>query len=155
MRPHGCGCAVSASIEMVQTKSTSRYQYLELAYYIVHGRCQDPKDPGDDGFILNLYTYKTIDDFLQRSPKAISRDTQEVYAKEFVFGSRVSMQHGYTKEDRAFVYIDQKVRASIAWLCSSSAAHLSFCVSGLRMPSCLRCLRRCMATSKELPGFGW
>lgn len=87
-----------------------RYQYLELAYYIINGRCQDPDNPGDNGFILNLYTYPSINDFLKQSPKVITNDTPELFAKEYVFGARVSMQHGYTKEDRAFLYTDKQVR---------------------------------------------
>jgi hypothetical protein len=86
-----------------------RYQYLELAYYITHGRCPDPDNPGEHGFILNLYTYPSMDIYLRESPKAVSKDSGDVYAKEFAFASRVSLEHGYVKEDRAFMYRDNKV----------------------------------------------
>lgn len=93
-------------------KSVCRYQYLELAYYIAHGKCPDPDNPGEHGYILNLYTYPAMHLYLQESPKAVSKDTEEVYAKEFVFGSRVSMGVGYVKEDRTFMYMDAKVGLS-------------------------------------------
>jgi hypothetical protein len=114
-----CPSRCSAARSTIKYVQLSRYQYLELAYYLVNGRCQDVEDPGDDGFILNLYTYRNIADYHKRSPNALTRDTEDVYSKEFLFGSRVSMKQGYTKEDRTFMYTDKKVRVNFQQSCGA------------------------------------
>jgi hypothetical protein len=116
-----------------------RFQYLELAYYLAHGRCIGLQDPGDSGLILKAgdnfsgacpivngecpqnstlnsaepqhddTDHSQFNEFLRNSSEELNVQTAGVSSMEFSFSSRVMIAPGYTDEHRVFIYSDEKV----------------------------------------------
>lgn len=95
-----------------------RFQYLELAHYLVYGKCpaQPPKD-SPEGYILsarNKAFPEGYNSFLTNSAAVLNTDGFSGTSQEVVFGGRVdgSLHAHATAEYRTFTYTDGYVRIS-------------------------------------------
>jgi hypothetical protein len=95
--------------------SVSRYQYLELAFYVLFGKCPD-KDSSN--YILSERTYSTDlgtrdwAKFYAETSKQLNVKSTKFSSTETCFCARLSLSPGSVIEQRAFQYTDIQVRAN-------------------------------------------
>lgn len=96
-----------------------RYQYLELAHYLIHGECPDaPKSIGqEEGYILSASVRAFTDGFghfVRATSAVLNVEKPDLSTLEVAFGGRVEERYSplATGEIRSFIYSDKKVRFS-------------------------------------------
>jgi hypothetical protein len=92
--------------------SVSRYQYLELAYYVTHGKCPDKLAPE---YILSAYAAGFPEatrwiSFYNSSTSQLNFKGDVRWSKETCFCARMDLLPGQVVENRAFEYQDIEVR---------------------------------------------
>lgn len=89
--------------------SVTRYQYLELAYYIVYGYCPSRETlPGQ--YILSEQGWESWDAFYKASSEQLTARTDKIVTSEHCFCSRAFLWPGRVHEARTFRYNDFEVR---------------------------------------------
>ena len=89
-----------------------RFQYLELAYFLIHGRCPVQSDTG---YILSTGYGQWPDggfqEFYQQSSAILNLETDSFKAKETTLAATVANQLVplRTSEHRTFLYTDSHV----------------------------------------------
>ena len=83
--------------------SRVRFQYLELAYFIVHARCPDKASPS---YILEPKEWPT---FFKESTEQLNRRTEQYTAEETCLCRRLDLKPGQVSEQRVFSYSDFQV----------------------------------------------
>lgn len=89
--------------------SVQRYQYLELAYYVVYGRC--PSRAGKH-FILAEVRDDNWTKFYQESSEQLNRSDDFYQSTEVCFCTRLALEPGLVHEQRLFQYSDLQARTS-------------------------------------------
>jgi hypothetical protein len=86
--------------------SITRYQYLELAYYLTRGKCPDPQD---EGYILSEAKHASWRQFYKASSSALNLDADNFNSRELCLCSRTDLAPGKVMEERTFTYTDVQV----------------------------------------------
>ena len=94
-----------------------RYQYLELAYFLQHGRCPDPYS-SEYGYILQENKFSSFDEFYRNTSAALTLSASPIDTQETCMCKRYP---GY-EEQRHFVYQDIQVIPRIRMLLFFSVA---------------------------------
>ena len=110
--------------------SRIRFQYLELAYYLVHGQCPDKASPS---YILT-YGAEGFRTFFKESTEQLNRRTEQFTADEICMCHRLDLMPGQVSEQRVFSYRDRQVRGLQhgAWRSHPPLVHSSACGSAQR-----------------------
>jgi hypothetical protein len=90
--------------------SITRYQYLELAYYIVYGSC--PDRTGERGYIISEMEFSSWPDFYKKSSDTLTVQNELFLSTELCVCTRLELSPGMTHEIRTFTYIDVEVRVA-------------------------------------------
>lgn len=92
-------CFKHASLPPTEAFQMCRFQYLELAYYLTHGKCINIKDPGDSGWMIlqsgvNFTEYERKDhdhsgfsEFLKSHQKCSISRGREYSLRKFASGA--------------------------------------------------------------------
>eukprot|EP00892_Ulva_mutabilis_P008726 jgi/Ulvmu1/6225/UM028_0083.1 len=84
-----------------------RYQYLELAYYLSHGRCPDPDDAN---YILDQDRFDDFNEFYRVSSQVLNIRRVDIRSREVCICTRLALEPGQVEEQRSYVYEDRKGR---------------------------------------------
>lgn len=88
--------------------SVSRYQYLELAYYVVHGVCPS-RDAHPGKYILSELGWPDWDTYFRETSEQVTRATSKSISVERCFCRRAELSPGRAQELRTFRYNDFQV----------------------------------------------
>lgn len=110
---------MSATHELMSTLPQSRYQYLELAYYLTYGRCPDPEE---EPFILNQANFDSFQNFYKVSSELLNVRRSSLRSREVCLCVRLSLEPGDIEEQRSYVYEDDKVSSQSLCCCASTCS---------------------------------
>ena len=85
--------------------SRVRFQYLQLAYFVVHARCPDKTSP-DYILTYGKHGFKT---FFETSSRQLNSKTDSHSADETCICHRTELRPGKVEEHRVFTYSDIQV----------------------------------------------